>query len=141
MTAKDNEAATGRVGKIAKVDDRGLVYGWASVVVSDGEQVVDRQGDVIPPAALEDAMVEFMKDYRQSGEMHEGEAVGTVVEAFTMTPEKLVAMGFDESVAKSMPVGAWIGVQLDPTSETFAKVKSGELGMFSIQGTGERVEV
>lgn len=135
-------AAAARVGKVAKIDAaKGLVYGWASVVTQDGASVVDLQDDVIEPAELEGAMVDFMLHHRAAGEMHQGEALGTVVESFVMTPEKLETMGFSAEVAKSMPTGAWIGVQLDPASETFGKVQRGELAMFSIQGHAEPVEL
>jgi len=127
---------------IAKIDEAlGLVYGWASVVLKDGEAVVDRQGDIIEPAELEAAMVEFMKDYRSVGEMHEGGDKGVVVEAVVMSPAKARAMGIPVAVADQMPTGAWIGVQLDPAGETFAKVRDGKLAAFSIQGTADRIPV
>lgn len=135
-------AAAQRVGKVAKIDAaQGLVYGWASVVTKDGETVVDLQDDVIEPAELEGAMVDFMLHHRAAGEMHEGDALGTIVESLMVTPEKLTAMGFAPEVATAMPTGAWIGVKLDPASETFAKVQRGELKMFSIQGDAVRVPV
>lgn len=128
--------------KIAKVDDaQGLVYGWASVVVKDGAEVVDSQGDLITPAELEKAAVSFMLNHRAAGEMHKGQATGTIVESVVMSPEKASAMGFGADIAKSAPTGLWIGVKLDPKGETFAKVKSGEYRMFSIQGRAKRVPV
>lgn len=128
-----------QVGRVAKVDAaQGLVYGWASVVDEQGVPVTDLQGDQIEPPVLEGAMVDFMLHHRASGEMHEGDDVGTVIESVVFTPEKLEAMGFGSEIAKSMPTGAWIGVKLDPASPTFAKVQSGELAMFSIQGTATR---
>ena len=133
----------GKLDTVAKVDEaQGLVYGWASVVVTKaGELVEDRQGDVIDPADLDSAMIEFMLDHRAANEMHEGAPIGTVVESVVVSPAKLEAMGFAPELAATAPVGAWIGVKMDPGSDTFAKVISGELQMFSIEGTGERVEI
>lgn len=121
---------------VLKADTKtGMVYGWASVSAkSDGSPLIDRDGDTIPTDVLESAMHGFMQDYRQGGVMHEGEAEGTIVESLVVTAEKLEAMGVPADVAKSIPEGAFIGLQLDPQSETFRKVAAGELGMFSIYG-------
>lgn len=121
---------------IVKTDaKRGLVWGWASVSAkSDGSPLVDRDGDTIPTDVLQDAMLGFMEDYRAGGVMHEGDAEGCVVESLVVTAEKLEAMGVPADVAKSIPEGAFIGLKLDPQSETFKRVESGELGMFSIYG-------
>ena len=128
--------------RIAKIDDaQGLVYGWASVVVKDGGTVVDSQDDVIEPAELEKAAVNFMLNHRAAGEMHQGKPTGQIVESMVMSPEKAGAMGFGADIAKSVPTGLWIGVKLDPKGETFTKVKSGEYKMFSIQGRGKQVPV
>lgn len=127
--------------RIAKTDDaQGLVYGWASVAIKDGEQIIDAQGDMIDPDALEKAAVDFMLDYRTSGAMHQGEAVGTIVESVVMSPEKAQLM-FGGDVSKSIPTGLWIGVKLDPKGDTFQKVKAGVYKMFSVQGLAAKVEV
>ncbi len=129
-------AAAQRVGTVAKIDaTQGRVYGWASTVVdAEGEEVTDLQGDRISPDELDNAMVDFMLSCRDAGEMHEGETAGRVFESVVVTPTKLAAMGFPEDVTKSFPSGVWIGIQMDPASETFRKVQAGEYRMFSIQG-------
>lgn len=121
---------------VLKTDKKtGMVYGWASVTAkADGSPLIDRDGDTIPTDVLESAMHGFMQDYRDGGVMHDGDAEGTIVEALVVTAEKLEAIGVPANVAKSIPEGAFIGLKLDPASETFAKVESGELGMFSIFG-------
>jgi hypothetical protein len=123
---------------IAKTDEaQGLVYGWANIIATaDGQLIEDSQGDLIEPAELEKAAVDFMLHHRATGEMHEGDAVGSVIEAFVSSPDKLRAMGFPDEVAKVAPHGLWIGVKVPPL--TFAKVKSGQYQGFSIQGTAER---
>lgn len=119
--------------QIAKTDTAlGVVYGYASEA-----NIVDTQQDVIEPAELEKAVVEFMVEHRAAGEMHRGAATGTVVESAVLSPDKLIAMGFPDDVAKGFGTKWWIGVKADP--QTLAKVRAGTFKMFSIQGTGSRV--
>ncbi len=115
--------------------EKGLVSGWANVSKNvDGNYALDWQGDVIEPSDLEDAAIQFMKDYRDSGVKHEGDSVGIVVESIVMTKDKQAAMGIPEG---TVPEGWFITVQLQD-EEVINKVKSGEFRMFSIQGTAER---
>lgn len=127
--------------EIRKLDEsKGLVYGWANIVAdADGELIEDLQGDLIEPGDLEDAVVKFMLDHRASGEMHQGEAGGRVIESLVASPEKFEAMGIPKEVAKTMPTGYWIGVKVSP--ETFAKVKDGTYQAFSIEGTAVKEPV
>ncbi|MNP76704.1 hypothetical protein D3C76_1739960 [compost metagenome] len=67
--------------------------------------------------------------------MHEGEAKGDLVESVMFTKEKMDAMGIPHGI---VPEGWWVGFHI-PDKEVFAKVKSGEYGMWSVQGTGRRV--
>ena len=68
-----------------------LVSGWANVSVNaDGSIPLDWQGDVIAPEELEKAAIGFMLNYRASGVMHDGDAVGTVVESIVFTKEKQI---------------------------------------------------
>lgn len=117
-------------------DSEQLVSGWASVSVNaDGSVPLDWQDDIIAPDTLEKAAINFMLDYRESGVMHKGNAVGTVVESIVLTKEKQEALGIPEN---SVPQGWFITVKVhDP--EVFAKVKDGTYKMFSIQGTCRRV--
>lgn len=128
---------------ITKSDDAlGVVFGWASVVERevDGvrKAIVDHQDDIIPGPVLERAVVEFMEDYRTSGEMHTGSANGVVVESLYLSPEKAESMGFAADVSKSVPTGWWIGVKVKP--DVMKRVKDGTYKMFSIQGDAD-VEV
>ena len=121
---------------IEKAYDKGLVSGWANVARNaDGSIPLDWQGDIIRPEVLEKAAIDFMINYRTSGEMHQGESKGVVVESIVMTKAKQVAMGIPEG---TVPEGWFITVKInDP--EVFEKVKSGQYKMFSIQGRGKRV--
>jgi hypothetical protein len=114
-----------------------LVSGWASVSVNaNGSVPLDWQDDIIAPETLEKAAINFMMDYRESGVMHEGDSVGTVVESIVFTKEKQEAIGIPEG---TVPIGWFITVKVHDTS-VFAKVKDGTYKMFSIQGKCRRVK-
>lgn len=116
--------------------EKGLVSGWANVAKNaDGSIPLDWQGDVIEPDVLEDAAIEFMKEYQGSGVNHQGDETGRVVESIVLTKDKQAALGIPEGV---VPEGWFITVQLYD-DDVIEKVKNGEYRMFSIQGTGERV--
>lgn len=119
-------------------DDEQLVSGWANVAIDkNGDAPLDWQDDVIAPETLEKAAINFMMDYRESGEMHKGASKGTVVESIVFTKEKQRAIGIPEG---AVPEGWFITVKVhDP--EVFAKVKDGTYRMFSIQGTAKRVKL
>jgi len=124
-------------GKILKLnEDQNLVFGWASVAIKDGTQIEDRQGDLIDADELEKAAYEFVLDFREADEMHDQVTKGHLVESFVTTPDKLQALGLPEG---SLPVGWWVGFQLDP--DAFQKVKAGQYRMFSIEGMAVREEV
>lgn len=123
---------------IEKTTDQGLVSGWANVAVNaDGTIPLDWQGDIIRPEVLEKAAIDFMLNYRESGEMHQGSSVGTVVESIVFTKDKQAALGIPEGV---VPEGWFITVKIED-NDVFEKVKSGKYRMFSIQGHGNRVPV
>lgn len=119
-------------------DEEQLVSGWANVALDkNGEAPLDWQDDVIAPETLEKAAINFMLDYRDSGEMHKGKSKGTVVESIVFTKEKQQAIGIPEG---TVPEGWFITVKVhDP--DVFAKVKDGTYRMFSIQGTAKRVKL
>jgi hypothetical protein len=119
-------------------DDEQLVSGWANVAINkDGSVPLDWQDDVIAPETLEKAAINFMMDYRGSGEMHKGDSKGVVVESIVFTKEKQQAIGIPEG---TVPEGWFITVKVnDP--DVFAKVKDGTYRMFSIQGTAKRVKL
>lgn len=119
-------------------EDEGLVSGWANVAINkDGSLPLDWQDDVIAPETLEKAAIQFMLDYRDSGEMHRGDSKGTIVESIVLTKEKQAALGIPEGI---VPEGWFITVKVhDP--EVFEKVKNGTYRMFSIQGSAKRVKL
>ena len=126
---------------IAKtVDDKRLVFGWASIsFTADGEQLEDLQHDLINPEDLEEAVYEYVLNFRDTGEEHRPHLrkKGKLVESCVFTLEKQRAMGLPDGI---LPVGWWIGFKIED-DEAWEKVKNGTYRMFSIEGKAQRVPV
>jgi 2'-5' RNA ligase len=126
---------------IAKIDeDQRLVFGWASISIKvDGEQLEDRQEDLIDPEDLEEAAYEYVLHFRDTGELHNPDLrkKGKLVESCVFTAEKQKAMGIPEGI---LPVGWWIGFKIED-DEAWEKVKNRTYKMFSIEGKANRVPV
>lgn len=121
-------------------DDKRLIFGWGSVAIrTDGEQVVDLQNDLIDPEDLEEAVYEYVLDFRDGGEEHipKLRKKARLVESVVFTKEKMKAMGIPEG---TVPEGWWLGFYIDD-DEAWKKVKNGTYQMFSIEGQGIREEV
>jgi putative serine protease XkdF len=120
-------------GEITKLDeDQRLVSGWFSVIEENGASVVDLQGDVIDEADLVKAAHQFNLDARRGQAMHKGSKVADVVESIVFTRELQKALGIDLG-----KVG-WFATMKVHDDATWAAVKSGKLGAFSIGGRGVR---
>ena len=126
---------------IAKMDDdKRLVFGWASIsFTADGEQLEDLQHDIINPEDLEEAVYEYVLNFRDTGEEHRPHLrkKGKLVESCVFTAEKQRAMGLPEGI---LPVGWWIGFKIED-DEAWEKVKNGTYRMFSIEGKAQRVPI
>lgn len=121
-------------------DDKRLVFGWASVSIDvDGEQLEDRQHDMIDPEDLEAAAYEYVLNFRDAGEEHipSLRKKARLVESCVFTEEKQQAMGIPPGI---LPVAWWIGFYVDD-DEAWAKIKNGTYRMFSIEGKAKRVPV
>ena len=115
--------------KILKVDDeQRIVYGWASVVTEDGEEVVDSQGDVMSPSEMEKMANDFMLDVRTAKAMHKGDKIGEVIHSLPLTSELAKALGLHTDLE-----GWIVGMKIyDDTA--WESVKSGDFAGFSIGG-------
>lgn len=124
--------------QVCKADgDSRLVFGWANVAVSrEGEPVVDLQDDMIEPEELEQAVYDYVLDFRDGGEVHDParRKRARLVESCMFTAEKLAAMGLPQG---AVPLGWWVGFHVDD-DETWEKVKNGAYRMFSIEGMALR---
>ena len=122
----------GRVSVQKSSDEKRLAFGWASISQDEsGKELVDLSEDVIDPETLENAAYEFVRLYREGGEMHERGDCAVLVESVVFTKEKMAAMGIRDG---TLPTGWWIGFYVTD-DEVWEKVKSGEYPMFSIEGT------
>lgn len=122
--------------QIAKVNPhKNLVFGWANVAFTKGNQVEDMQGHSIDVEDLEDTAYKFVVKYRISGEMHSGDSFGELVESLVVTEDKIAKAGFP----KEMLGHWWVGFRLPP--DKFQKVLDGKLLMFSIQGRARLEEL
>jgi hypothetical protein len=122
---------------IRKDADSHRVYGWFSIAKDkDGQTLVDRHGDVIEVSDLEDAAAEFVREYRQGGEEHQGGASNKLIASIVLSREVQDAIGVPPGL---LPEG-WLG-GFQVTESVFARLAKGELLMFSIEGEAETVEV
>jgi len=131
---KSSEDIIEGVFEIKKKDEsQNLVFGFANVTFDrDGEQIVDSHNHLIDSDELETAAYLYNLAFRESGEMHEGESKGKLIESFVITKEKLDAIGLqkkDDTVSE----GWWVGFYVEDDT-TYEKIKKGEYSMFSIQG-------
>ena len=128
-------------GEFSKVDtDKRQVFGWASIVKMNGEDVVDLQGDYIDIDEVEKAGYDYVIKSRKGGEMHRRDGdtpvhVSDMIESFIVTPEKIEKMG----LPADMPIGWWVGYQIND-DDAWNLVKSGKRTGFSIHGRGQRTD-
>jgi 8-oxo-dGTP pyrophosphatase MutT (NUDIX family) len=138
--AKPEHEASDEFSIFKTDDDKRLVFGWASISITvDGEQLEDRQKDIIDPEDLEEAAYEYVLNFRDTGEEHISSMrkKGKLVESCVFTAEKQKAIGIPEGI---LPVGWWIGFKIEDDS-AWEKVKNGTYRMFSIEGKANREPV
>ena len=118
---------------LRKDADQRRVYGWFSVARDrNGKPLVDRHGDVIEVADLEDAAAQFVKEWRQGGEEHRGGAPNKLIASIVLSREVQDAMGIPAGL---LPEGWFGGFEIDEA--VFARLAKGQLLMFSIEGEAE----
>lgn len=131
------DIAKGRFKIFKSDDEKMLAFGWASISMRvDGELIEDWQKDIVEPGELEKAAYDYVRLYREGGEMHERGGAAVLVESVVFTEEKMQAMGIPSGI---LPVGWWIGFKVTD-KEVWEKVKDGTYQMFSIEGEAERVK-
>ncbi len=129
----------GDVDVVMKVDVRKAdnenqqVFGWASVTTIDGDEVVDKQGDIIPTDEIEKSAYEFVQFSRDMGDMHQRLGTGRMIESVVFTKEKaacgIVAKDEDGKAVE----GWWVGFHVvDPA--TWQSFKAGHRPELSIGG-------
>lgn len=135
---KPEDIIKGRFKIMKSDDEKMLAFGWASVSMRVGGEVIeDWQNDIVEPDELERAAYDYVLLYREGGEMHERGGAAILIESVVFTEEKMKAMGIPDG---TLPVGWWIGFKVTD-SDVWEKVKDGTYPMFSIEGEAERIEV
>ncbi len=116
-----------------------LVFGWANVTLQeDGTTPFDHEGDIIKTEELETAAYNYVLKHGIANQQHEhGTECGWLVESMVFTKEKMDALGIPEG---SIPEGWFVGFYI-PDRNVYAKVKSGEYNMFSIEGSATRIDL
>lgn len=118
-------------------EDKRLAFGWASVAnFEDGSVLTDADDDIIDIDVLEKAAYKYVRLHRKGGELHERSSVAELVESIVFTKEKMQTLGIPDGI---LPEGWWVGFFVTDEA-VWAKVKSGEYAMFSIEGRAKRVE-
>ena len=121
-----------------KDEEKQYVFGWAKIAVDEnGNQLIDRQNDLIDPEELEQTAYTYVEFYREAGEMHERGGAGVLIESIIFTKEKMKSLGIEEG---TLPEGWWVGFHITD-NEVWAKIKDGTYTMFSIEGKAKRIEV
>lgn len=110
---------------------------WAPVLIPNE---TDKQGDVIPPEAIEKAAHGFLAEARNVDTDHDLlEGKGTPIESWTLKEETTFTLP-DGSESREYPKGTWMmGVEF--IDKAWERVKSGELTGFSIYGEATEHDV
>lgn len=100
----------------------------------------DKQGDVIPAPAIEDAAHMYLSEYRRVDSDHDlRDGKGTPVESWTLKQDTTFEMP-DGTESREYPAGTWVmGIKF--SDKTWEKVVSGDLNGLSIYGGAKPVDV
>lgn len=100
----------------------------------------DKQGDVIPMPAIEDAAHMYLSEYRKVDSDHDlRDGKGTPVESWTLKQDTTFEMP-DGAESREYPAGTWVmGIKF--SDETWDRVVSGDLNGLSIYGGAKPVDV
>lgn len=120
--------------QVTKLDpDQRLIFGWASVAAINGQEVVDKQGDIIPVPELEKAAYDFVLYSREQGDMHSQIGVGRLVESLVFTAEK-AAIGLVAKNEQGEQIYGWfVGFKVE-SDEVWKAHKDGRRPELSIGG-------
>ena len=91
-----------RVDITKKDEEKQYVFGWAKIAVDEnGNQLIDRQNDLIDPEELEQTAYTYVEFYREAGEMHERGGAGVLIESIIFTKEKMKTLGIEVRCLKA----------------------------------------
>lgn len=115
-------------------DEKRLVFGWSSVAKVRGAVVSDFEGDTVDVYELERAAADFATRSRHMNVNHAGPKVAELVSSLVFTPEVLKALNLEPD---AVPEG-WFTAWKVHDDSVWARVKSGELKMLSLEGRAGR---
>lgn len=117
-----------------KDDAKQIVYG---VVLTPG--VRDSQGDIVSADEIEKAAHAFLVNYRKHDVQHAEVLKGADGQPFAETVESFIAPSDMEVAGGKVLKGSWVMATHITDHATWQRVVKGELGGFSIGGSGERL--
>lgn len=114
---------------VSKVDETlGLVFGFAVVCKTAGEDYYDLAGDHIPEESMMKAAMRFMERGNTAKVQHQGDQVGSILFAYPLTTEVAKALGIETETTGLL-------IAMKPHDKAILqKFASGELTGFSIGG-------
>lgn len=130
--------------EVVKADeDQHLIYGWASVIMKNGQPVIDSQDDIIEESVLQKAAHDFISNARKGDFMHHpsGLKIGEIVESMVFTKSLQDAMGIVCKNEKGEPIVGWFFCMKVLNNNLWQEQKIGNFKEFSIGGSGVRVKI
>ena len=124
-----------QICKVADQGDARVFYGWASVIEKHGTEVVDHDSDAWEADEMEETAFRFVTDNPEHGENHQRLAGSDLIASMPFTKDLQDALGIDLGL-----VGWLVGFRVND-ERLWKRIKSGELSMLSIGGSGFREEV
>jgi hypothetical protein len=126
---------------IKKADpEQRIVGGWASVASLDGERIIDKQGDIIPVEELERAVIDYVLNSRDGGDMHNRRGVSKLAASIVFTPEK-EKLGLTAKDEQGRTIHGWWTEFKVHDDDLWAAFKRGERPELSIGGQAFPVEI
>lgn len=136
-----NDNVSFPIMQVSKSADQQLIWGWALVASRNGEQLIDKQGDIVDINNVRQVAHEYVRGPRVGGLLHMPDGKGGEMPV----AEIVESVVFDAPLQKALGVdlgqeGWFIGAKVT-NGEVWKMVKAGTLKSFSIGGSGMREAV
>jgi hypothetical protein len=126
---------------VSKADaEQQLIFGWASVSMLNGKNVIDKHNDIIEIDVLEKAAYDFVLNSREGDDMHTSACVSKCVESMMFTPEK-AALGLVAKNEKGEQIYGWFTGWHVENETVWKDYKAGKRPELSIGGLAHKVKV
>jgi hypothetical protein len=125
---------------VTKVDQaQQMIFGWASVSSVNGEDIIDKQGDIVPIEALEKGVYDYVLYSREHGDMHSKVGCGKLIESMVFTPKKAAA-GITARNENGEPMMGWWGGWKILDKKVWDAIAAGDRPELSIGGRATSVQ-